>query len=201
MPPKQKQPRRKLRRPKPVVPAPGHLDIVVGVIERLAALDLQPVLVGGMALVLLGSRRVTRDFDFVIEQPGERLAAAVDVFYDRRLELAAKINSAGDVIATIGNRRIAASRLRLDQPNSAFFFDRNTGLRIDVLMDFPTPARQLAGRSIKAKTPHGTLPLASEQDLLELKLIAQQNRALASDAQDVSFLQNRRRERTDEEPD
>jgi hypothetical protein len=75
MPPKQKQPRRKLRRLKPVVPAPGHLDIVVGVIERLAA--------------------------------------ALDVFYDRRLELAAKIKSAGDAIATLKSRQ-QESRVWLD---------------------------------------------------------------------------------------
>ncbi len=91
-----------------------------------------------MALVLLGSRRVTRGFDFVVERPGERLAAAVDIFYDRGLELAARLNDAGDVTATIGNRRVAASRLRLDPPESAFFYNAETGLRIDVLFDFPS---------------------------------------------------------------
>jgi hypothetical protein len=173
--------------------APGYLDLVIEVTERLAALGLQPVLVGGMALVLLGSRRVTRDFDFVIARPGDRLAVALDVFYDRGLELAAKINQAGDVTATIDNRRIAAARLRLDRPDSAFFVNRETGLRIDVLFDFPIPARELAGRSVKARTPAGTLVLASEPDLLRLKLIAQSNRTLASDAQDVSFLEDRRK--------
>ena len=92
-----------------------------------------------MALVLLGSHRVTCGFDFVIERPGERLAAALDVFYDRGLELAARLSDACDVTATISNRRVAASRLRLDRPESAFFYDAETGLRIDVLFDFPHP--------------------------------------------------------------
>jgi hypothetical protein len=31
-------------------------------------------MVGGMALVVLGSRRVTQDFDFVVASPHDRLA-------------------------------------------------------------------------------------------------------------------------------
>jgi hypothetical protein len=183
MPPKRKSRDREL----------GHLESVIKVTDRLTALGLQPVLVGGMALVLLGSRRVTRDFDFVIENPGERLAAALDAFYDMGLELAAKVDQVGDVTATIGNRRVAAARLRLDRPDSAFFVNRKSGLRIDVLFDFPIPARELADRSIMARTPVGTLQSACEPDLLKLKLIAQANRTLASDALDVSFLEGRRK--------
>lgn len=159
---------------------------------QLSALGLLPVLVGGMALVLLGSRRVTRDFDFVIELPGERLVEALDVFYDRGLELAAKLNEAGDVTATISNRRVAASRLRLDRPKSAFFHNPSTGLRIDVLFDFPIPARELADRSVPARTPAGVLQVASEPDLLRLKRIARSNRALATDEQDIVFLESRK---------
>lgn len=158
---------------------------------QLAALGLQPVLVGGMALVLLGSRRVTRDFDFMIELPGERLARALDIFYDRELELAAKLNEAGDVTATIGNRRNAATRLRLDRPDSAFFFNPENGLRIDVLFDFPIAARELADRSVPARIPTGVLRVASAADLLRLKQIARASRALSTDEQDIAFLESR----------
>ncbi len=40
-----------------------------------------------MALVLMGSQRVTRDFDFEIPNPAERLQDLVAVFYDREFEL------------------------------------------------------------------------------------------------------------------
>lgn len=179
------------RRPKGE-PTPDHLGLVSEIAGRLAALGLQPVLVGGMALVLLGSRRVTRDFDFVIELPGERLTAALDVFYDRGLELAARLNETGDVTATISNRRIAAARLRLDQPRSAFFHNPDTGLRIDVLFDFPIPAHELVDRSVPARTPAGVLQVASEADLLRLKQIAHWGRGLSTDAQDIAFLEARK---------
>jgi hypothetical protein len=174
---------------------PGHLKLVSEVASQLAALGLQPVLVGGMALVLLGSRRVTRDFDFVIESPGDRLAGALDVFYDRGLELAAKLNDAGDVTATLSSRRIAAARLRMDTPDSAFFYNAESGLRIDVLFDFPVPARELTERSVPARTAAGVLRVASEPDLLKLKQVARSNRSLASDAQDIEFLESRQQAR------
>ena len=122
--------------------AAAYLDEVEVVVEALTDLGLGPILVGGMALVMIGSRRVTRDFDFVIPRPGERLQGLVDVFYDRGLELVSRLNDAGDVTATINNRRVAAGRLRLDAPASAYFFNPETGLRIDVLLDFRSRRRR-----------------------------------------------------------
>src|SRR5262249_10734405 len=60
-----------------------HLEDVGAVSTALSHLGLTPVLVGGMALVILGSRRVTRDFDFVIAKPEQRLGDLVAMLYDR----------------------------------------------------------------------------------------------------------------------
>ena len=57
-----------------------HLQTVGEIVQSLRALGLEPVLVGGMALVVLGSRRVTRDFDFVIAHPGDRLDRTIGLF-------------------------------------------------------------------------------------------------------------------------
>ena len=123
---------------------------VVGDIEgRLRALGLEPVLVGGMALVILGSRRVTRDFDFVITQPADSLAALVDILYDRGLELVSRVDADGDVVATISNRRVAVARLRIDAPDTAYFFNPATELRIDLLFDFPIAASTLAAQATR----------------------------------------------------
>ena len=89
--------------------AAGLLDDAGRIVAALTELGLEPVLVGGMALVTLGSRRVTRDFDFVVAAPGDRLGAVVDVFYDDGLELAARVNDAGDITATITTAGLPAS--------------------------------------------------------------------------------------------
>ncbi|MDP3717938.1 MAG: hypothetical protein Q8T13_09275 [Acidobacteriota bacterium] len=175
--------------------AAGLLDDAGRIVADLTTLGLEPILVGGMALVTLGSRRVTRDFDFVVPVPGVRLAALVDVFYDRGLDLAARVNDSGDITATIDNRKVAHIRLRLDSPSSAYFSHPKTGLRVDLLFDFPIPASQLAERATRITVRSQRFLIASEDDLLNLKRIARANRASPGDAEDVAFLEARRRDR------
>jgi len=170
-----------------------HLQTVGEIVQGLRVLGLDPVLVGGMALVVLGSRRVTRDFDFVIAHPGDRLARTVGLFYDRGLELASRLNDMGEVVSTISSRKVAAIRLRLDAPVSAYFFNAETGLRVDLLFDFPISAAKLAERATRTKIRAHVFDVASEQDLLRLKRIAKAERSAPGDAEDIAFLESRRK--------
>jgi hypothetical protein len=169
----------------------SHLEAVGSVAGALTDLGLEPVLVGGMALVVLGSRRVTRDFDFVVARPGASLGKLLDVLYDRGFELASRLDGAGDVTATIDNRRVAAARLRLDTPASAYFLNPGTGLRLDLLFDFPLPAASLARHATSLRVRSSVLRVASEADLLRLKKIARKNRSAPGDAEDIAFLEAR----------
>ena len=45
-------------------------------VEAIDDLGLEPVLVGGIAPVVLGSRRVTRDFDLVVARSDAALRSA-----------------------------------------------------------------------------------------------------------------------------
>lgn len=170
---------------------PSHLEDVGSVVAALDDLGLEPVLVGGMALVVLGSRRVTRDFDIVVARSDTLLGPLLDVLYDRGLELASRVDDAGEVTATIDNRRVAAVRLRVDAPASVFFLNPTTGLRIDVLFDFPLPAATLASRATILKVRSVRLRIASEPDLLELKRLARARRSSPGDAEDIAFLEAR----------
>jgi hypothetical protein len=170
-----------------------HLQAVGDIVQDLRALGLEPVLVGGMALVVLGSRRVTRDFDFVIAHPGDRLDRTIGLFYDRGLELVSRLNEEREVISTISERKVAAIRLRLDAPASAYFFNAKTGLRVDLLFDFPIPAAKLAEHATRIKIRTQVFDVASEQDLLRLKRIAKAARSAPGDAEDIAFLESRRK--------
>jgi hypothetical protein len=173
---------------------PGdHLQTVGDIVRELRALGLAPVLVGGMAMVVLGSRRVTRDFDFVVAQPGERLESTIGVFYDRGFELVARVDKNDDVLMTISTRKIAAGRLRIDAPASAYFYNPTTGLRVDLLFDYPIPAATLAERASATKIRGHLLDIAAESDLLRLKKIARSARSAPGDAEDIAFLESRRR--------
>ena len=169
-----------------------HLQTVGEILDDLRELGFEPVLVGGMALVVLGSRRVTRDFDFVMANPGGHLDQLIKVFYRRGLELASRVNDAGDVTATIASRRVAAIRLRIDKPSTVYFANPRTGLRIDLLFDFPEPADALAVGATRRTIASSTFLIASEVDLLRLKKIARKARSAPGDAEDIAFLEARR---------
>ena len=171
-----------------------YLAEVGAVVRELTDLGLEPVLVGGMALVMLGSRRVTRDFDFVVAKPAGKLERLLDVFYSRGLELASRVSAGGDVTATISNRKVASIRLRLDEPASAFFLNPATGLRIDLLFDFPVPASTLVMRATRTTVRSHVFRVASERDLLHLKKLAKARRSAPGDAEDIAFLEARQTE-------
>lgn len=141
-----------------------------------------------MALVILGSQRVTKDFDFLISEEARNLELLAHIFYHHGLELVSKINKQGEVIRIIDNQKIAYSRLQLDKPDCAYFYNHKTGLRIDLFFDFPLAAIEVAKKAQKKKIRSHTFTIASKNGLIRLKEIAYRNRKLASDAQDLEFL-------------
>ena len=168
--------------------AVNYIEEVGCIVEDLEGLGMTPVLIGGMALVILGSRRVTRDFDFLVSARPLEQEKLAKVFYKRGFALASKMDKLGDIIATIDNQKIAALRLRLDAPSSAHFLNQKTGLQIDLLFDFPLLAVELASRAQTKKVRSYIFRIASKEDLVRLKEIACKDRSLAADAEDLEFL-------------
>ena len=164
------------------------IEEVGEIANELEGLGMMPVLVGGMALVIMGSRRVTRDFDFLVSAEALDHKALLNIFYKRGLELASRINKQGEITATLDNKNIAAVRLRLDAPSSVYFFNKKTGLRIDLLFDFPFPAKEIAAHAQTKKVQSYVFRIASKKDLLRLKERASKDRGLSTDAQDLEFL-------------
>lgn len=160
---------------------------ILPLVNALEEKGLEPVLVGGMALVVLGSQRVTKDFDFMVACR-DLSPDLVELIYRQGYELVAKLNSAGEVARTVDNPKVAAARLRMDRPRSVFFYDWKTALRVDFLLDFPFPTRDVAGRAARIGKKPGGLRVASPEDLLRLKEVAYADRKSAADAQDLEFL-------------
>ena len=165
-----------------------YLEEVVLLSEALEKKGFHPVLVGGIALVILGSQRITKDFDFLVSMEGLSAENIVEVFYKHGFELVTKFNEQGEVVRTVDDQSVAAIKLKSDLPHSLFFFDWKTRLKVDLLLDFPLPAKDLALRATKVKIKSRTLRVASPEDLLRLKELAYADRRAAADAQDLEFL-------------
>jgi len=164
------------------------IEVVGALAEDLARAGYEPTLVGGMALVVLGSTRVTRDFDFLVTEAARGQEALARAFYRRGLELASRLDERGEVVRTIDSATIAAARLRIDRPPSAHFYDHESGLRVDLLFDFPVPATGVHARATAKRIRSRLLHVASKDDLIAMKEIAAKDRSLAADAQDLELL-------------
>lgn len=165
-----------------------QLDEVVKVVADLEAAGYASVLVGGMALVLLGSQRLTRDFDLVIPEPGRLRDTLVKALYRRGLQLVTRFSPAGEAIRSMDNANVALAKLKMQDLRSVPFYDPHTQLRLDLLLDFPFPARDLLPHAIPVTTDSGVIRVASREDLIRLKETAYSDRKKASDATDLEFL-------------
>ncbi len=68
---------------------------------------------------------------------------------------------------------------------------RQTGLRLDLLFDFPLPAVVVGRRASRVRVRARAWCVASENDLLRLKRITRESRSAPGDAEDIAFLEAR----------
>ncbi len=170
-------------------PRADFLAEVGDLLNALRPLGCEPTLVGGMALVTLGSPRVTKDFDFLVTEEARDRRRVVQVFYRHGFQLASKTDDRGTITRTIDNPHVAAARLRIDRPKSAYFYNQELGLRVDLLFDFPMDARAVRLRSTRRKIQSYAFHIASTPDLIRMKRIAAGDRHLSTDLQDLEFLE------------
>jgi hypothetical protein len=164
------------------------LGAVGELLDDLSRLGYEPTLIGGMALVVLGSPRVTRDFDFLVIEEAREQNDLIRTFYRHRFELASRTDAHGNILRTIDSEKVASTRLRSDRPKSAYFYRQGLGLRVDLLFDFPIRAHEVRARSTRKKIRSHVFQIASREDLIRMKEIAARDRRVASDAQDLEFL-------------
>jgi len=167
-----------------------YIETIGLLTKDLEAQGFHPTLVGGMALVIMGSQRVTNDFDFLVSRQDLLVEQVIEVFYKHGFELISKFNERREVLRTIENPQVAKVRLGMDSPESAYFYNHQSELKIDLLFDFPIPAKEVASRALKIKVKSHSWRVASREDLIRLKEIAYADRRLASDATDLEFLRS-----------
>lgn len=164
------------------------IPTVSRLLHDLDKLGYKATLIGGTALILLGSDRVTKDADFLMIKSAREQREFIQAFYKHGFEIISKMNEKKEVVRTVDNENVAFARLQIDQPVSVFFYNHTIKFRIDALFDFPYSAADVHARATKKKVQGTTIYIASIEDLIRMKEIAYAGRKKSSDLQDLEFL-------------
>ena len=169
--------------------ATSQLELATQILEELNQFGIEATMIGGMALVTLGSQRVTQDYDFLVDKKFREQRELVNVFYRHGFEFVSKMEK-GNIIRTVDNQNVAFAKIQIDEPTTAFFYKHDIGLRMDVLFDFPYSAAEVRARATKKKVEGTVIHIASIEDLIKMKEIAYADRKKSTDLQDLEFLKS-----------
>lgn len=169
--------------------ATSQLELATKILEELNQFGIETTMIGGMALVTLGSQRVTQDYDFLVEKKFREQRDLVNVFYRHGFEFVSKMEK-GNIIRTVDNQNVAFEKIQIDEPTTAFFYKYDIGLRMDLLFDFPYSAAEVRARATKKKIEGTVIYIASVEDLIRMKEMAYADRKKSTDLQDLEFLKS-----------
>lgn len=166
------------------------IPTVSRLLHELDTLGYEATLIGGTALIILGSDRVTKDADFLMTKFARDQKKLIQVFYKHGFEMISKLNEKKEVVRTIDNANVAFARLQIDVPVSVFFYNYEIRFRIDALFDFPYSAAEVRARATKKKIEGTVIYIASVEDLIRMKEMAYADRKKSTDLQDLEFLRS-----------
>lgn len=166
------------------------IPTVTKLLHELDRLGYSATLIGGTALIILGSDRVTKDADFLMTKFARDQKELIQAFYKHGFEMISKLNDKKDVVRTIDNANVAFARLQIDVPVSVFFYNHEIKFRIDALFDFPYSAEEVHARATQKKIEGTIIHIASIEDLIRMKEMAYADRKKSTDLQDLEFLKS-----------
>ncbi|MEW5768185.1 MAG: hypothetical protein AB1797_11300 [bacterium] len=164
------------------------------VIKNLETAKFTPIFVGGLALTLFGSDRITFDCDLVSKRPKDMAEAnsLTHAMYEAECYYVSKLDKDGMPIAYLDNANVAASRIMIDKPDTVFFWNPELEMRIDILLDFPLKASELLAVAENRKLDRTTtIKIASLPHLKKMKEMALNARQNPKDLQDLDFIKKK----------
>lgn len=166
------------------------IPTVSKLLHELDMLGYKATLIGGTALILLGSQRVTKDADFLMIRSAREQRELIQAFYKYEFQIISKLNEKQEVVRTINNANVAFARMQIDPPVSIFFYNHKINFRVDALFDFPYSAEEVHSRATVKKIEGTKIHVASVEDLIKMKQIAYADRKKSTDLQDLEFLKS-----------
>ena len=128
------------------------------------------VLVGGIAVNLLGSLRTTGDLDILVEMSDENLAKIVRILK----KYGYKVRQPVDPME-IANRKIRKDWIRNKHMKAFNFYNDGQYKEVDLIIDSPVSYRDAKKNAILMTIGNLRLPVVSIDDLIVMKKAANRN--------------------------
>jgi predicted nucleotidyltransferase len=122
------------------------------------------VLVGGIAVNLLGSLRSTADMDILVEMSDDNLIKVITILKKNRYY----VKQAVDPIK-IANKRIREDWVRNKHMKALNFYKKNELREVDIIIDSPVSFEEAKKGAIQIKSGDIVLPVISIDGLIKMK--------------------------------
>lgn len=157
--------------------------IITEILRPLRKNRIEYCIIGGLAVILLGVRRGTADFDIVI--PEDKIEEALKTVYRRGFKLVTNIDEQKGRLYYCATLEQAIAYLKLTAPKALKLNKGGIdGLFGDIWLKTIVPFAELKKHSKKYKLYNELISVASPNDLIKLKKIA----GRAVDKQDICEL-------------
>lgn len=122
------------------------------------------VIVGGIAMNLLGSLRNTADLDILVAMSDENLAKIVNILRKKKYKVHQPVDPMNLAVRKVRERWIKEKNMK------AFNFYKDDGLsEIDIIIDSPISYQQAAKTVIYVNVGKVKLPVISLENLMKMK--------------------------------
>jgi len=134
------------------------------ILQEFQRQKVKYVLVGGLALNLLGVERSTHDLDILVEMSDENLAKVVSILKERGYKVKQPVDPMG----------IADKKTRLDwiknKNMKAFNFYKEDEMKeVDILIDSPVQYSEAKRDAVQFKSDQLKIPVISIKKLIKMK--------------------------------
>jgi hypothetical protein len=154
------------------------MGIYDDVYAALEAADVRYVVVGGMAVVLSGHVRATVDLDVVVDLNPEPALRAMRALQQLGLQPRVPVAPADFADPGIRQSWIEDKHMQV----LSFYDPQNLGREVDVFVAYPLNFEMLIQRAVPTRVGDRAVPVASLEDLIEMK-------AKAGRAQDLADIE------------
>lgn len=122
------------------------------------------VLVGGVAVNLLGSFRNTTDLDLLVEMSGKNLAKVVKILTRQGYRVKQPVDPMG-----IADEKTRKDWIKNKNMRAFNFYKDQEFKEVDLIIDTPVSYEQARKKSVRVKTERMSLPVVSFDHLIKMK--------------------------------